>query len=73
MTEVEPDCTVVFEANFGESNYLSYRAFKFEWEGQAEVPYLVAEADNESALLTFNMLFKKNAIGINISDVILLG
>ena len=35
----------------------SYRAYKYDWEGQALVPYLIAEVDsiNSTAVLTYNV------------------
>jgi hypothetical protein len=57
ITEVSSDTTVEFEMDFGPNRYKSYRAMRQEWHGQAEVPYLVAEPDPESAIviLTYNV------------------
>jgi hypothetical protein len=42
MTEVSPSGTQVFRGRMNQFALESYRAYRFDWEGQALVPYLVA-------------------------------
>lgn len=42
ITEVSPAGTQVFRGRFNQLALESYRAYRFDWEGQALVPYLVA-------------------------------
>lgn len=42
MTEVSPSGTQVFRGRINQMALESYRAYRFDWEGQALVPYLVA-------------------------------
>jgi len=57
MTEVSPAGTQVFRGRMNQLVLESYRAYRFDWEGQALVPYLVAlvlPAQN-CVQLTFNV------------------
>jgi hypothetical protein len=60
ISEVTPDHEVLFEMSFGKNRYKSYRAYRFDWEGQATVPYLVAErnAEQDVVILTYNVFGK---------------
>ncbi len=57
VTEVNPDGTEEHSMRFEDPVLESYRAYKFDWEGQALVPYLIAEVDsvNSTAVLTYNV------------------
>ena len=57
VTEVNPDGTEEHSMRFGDPVLESYRAYKFDWEGQALVPYLIVEVDsvNSTAVLTYNV------------------
>lgn len=57
MTEVSPSGTQVFRGRINQMALESYRAYRFDWDGQALVPYLVAlvlPAQN-CVQLTFNV------------------
>jgi hypothetical protein len=53
VTEVTAEKEVVYEMNFINPS-LSYRSFRFEWEGKLEVPYLIGEAHSDKTVLIFN-------------------
>ncbi len=53
LTEVRPDCTLVYELDFDDYAF-TYRTFRFPQQGQAEVPYLIAEPHADHVLLVFN-------------------
>ncbi len=57
LTEVNPDGTEEHSMRFVDTIMESYRAYKYQWEGQAVVPYLIAEVDivNSTAILTYNV------------------
>jgi len=57
VTEVNPDGTEEHSMRFVNPVYESYKALKFNWEGQALVPYLIAEVDgsNSTVVLTYNV------------------
>jgi hypothetical protein len=57
VTEVNPDGTEEHSMRFVDPILESYRAYKYNWEGQALVPYLIAEVDsvNSTAVLTYNV------------------
>ncbi len=57
VTEVNPDGTEEHSMRFVNPVYESYRANKYDWEGQALIPYLVAEVDssNSTVVLTYNV------------------
>ncbi len=57
VTEVKPDGTEEHSMRFVDPIIESYRAYKYDWEGQALVPYLIAEVDsiNSTAVLTYNV------------------
>jgi hypothetical protein len=52
-TEVTPDGNVVYEMNFSNPSE-SYRSFRYEWTGVANVPYLIAETHTDKVTLIFN-------------------
>lgn len=57
MTEVSPSGSQVFRGRINQLALESYRAYRFDWEGQALVPYLVAlvlQAQN-CVQLTYNV------------------
>ena len=53
VTEVRPDGQKAFEMDFILPAYC-YRAFRFPWQGQAKIPYLVVEPHREEITLLFN-------------------
>ena len=53
ITEVRPDGSKAFEMRLGPDSW-SYRAFRFNWQGKAKVPYLVAEPHYDRITLIFN-------------------
>lgn len=57
VTEVNPDGTEEHSMRFVDPVLENYRAYKYNWEGQALVPYLIAEVDsgNNTAVLTYNV------------------
>ena len=52
-TEVTQDNQIVYEANFSNPSE-SYRTFRYEWDGVANTPYLIAEAHTDRVTLIFN-------------------
>ena len=52
-TEVSPDGTIVYEMDINETTWV-YRTFRFNWQGNARVPYLLAEAYTDRVVLIFN-------------------
>ncbi|MCK5842011.1 MAG: aryl-sulfate sulfotransferase [Candidatus Sabulitectum sp.] len=57
VTEHHPDGTGEHSMRFADPVLESYRVYKYDWEGQALVPYLIAEVDsvNNTSVLTFNV------------------
>jgi hypothetical protein len=65
VTEVTPEGEVVYEMNFdanGEEGLISYRSFRFDWEGIAAVPYLVAEPHTDKVTLIYNKFGDDKAV-----------
>lgn len=52
-TEISPDGEVVYDACFSDIS-LSYRSFRFDWEGIADRPYLLVENQDDRLTLIFN-------------------
>jgi hypothetical protein len=52
-TEVTPDGRVVYQADYISRSH-AYRTFRYEWEHEVEVPYLIAENTPVSVNLIFN-------------------
>ncbi len=53
VTEIRPDGSKALEMDFVKSAH-SYRAFKFDWMGKADVPYLLIESHPTHVALLFN-------------------
>jgi hypothetical protein len=53
VTEVTREGDIVYKLNFDGIVYC-YRSFRFEWEGVALVPYLIAEPSSDKVTLIFN-------------------
>lgn len=53
ITELSPDSTIVYEADFSEEMY-NYRTFRFACDYSREIPYLLAEPYPERIRLLFN-------------------
>jgi hypothetical protein len=53
LTEVRPDGSKAFEMNF-ENPVNTYRVFRFPWNGQARMPYVVPELYADRLVLLFN-------------------
>ena len=57
ITEVNPAGDVEFEMTFGINRYKTYRVYRYDWHGQAKVPYLVVEMNPYKGvvILTYNV------------------
>ncbi|NIR70305.1 T9SS type A sorting domain-containing protein, partial [candidate division KSB1 bacterium] len=53
VTEVQPDGTKAFELTYDRKNVVSYRAFRFPWQGVAAAPYLWADSSDQTITLNF--------------------
>ncbi|MBN1781388.1 aryl-sulfate sulfotransferase [bacterium] len=53
ITEVTPGGDKIYEMNFEQQAHC-YRAFQFEWQGNAAAPYLIAEPSSDRLTLIFN-------------------
>jgi hypothetical protein len=68
ITEVDGEGDVHFSGHFEPTYLESYKVNKYDWIGQAEVPYLCTNigADSTSAVLTYNVFGEKQYDHYNI-------
>ena len=61
ISEVSSGGAELLSMRFTDPVYESYTSYKFDWEGQALVPYLVAEVDDQDnvVILTYNVFGDK--------------
>jgi len=65
VTEVTSEGEIVYEMNFdgvGEEGLISYRSFRFAWEGVAAVPYLILEPHTDKITLIYNKFGDDQAV-----------
>jgi hypothetical protein len=60
-TEITQDNHIVYEMNFSYPSE-SYRTFRYEWDGVATTPYLIAETHTDRVTLIFNKFGDSNVL-----------
>ncbi|MCK5405822.1 MAG: DUF11 domain-containing protein, partial [Candidatus Krumholzibacteria bacterium] len=65
VTEVRSDGSKAFELTFAEG-VVCYRAFRFDWEGEARTPYLWVNSDNDIFTLHFTKFGDRHVKAYNI-------